>query len=146
MPLIVLVAWIVLESLLIGEVADRIGGLSVFVLLLVIAALGVQLIQRQGFKVLATVQASMQREELPAASLLDSLIVFIAGALLIFPGFLSDGVALMMLFGGLRTRLATVAEQQLKKRHPEYRSAVIIDGEYHTVEERYQLRDERLDD
>jgi UPF0716 protein FxsA len=146
MPLILLIAWMVLESLLIGEISDRIGGLPVFILLVGIAALGVQLIQRQGFKVLATVQASMQRQELPAVALLDSLIVFIAGALLILPGFLSDGIALMMLFGGLRKRLATLAEQQLKKRHPEYRTTIIIDGEYHTVEESHQLRNERGDD
>ncbi len=136
MPFILFIAWLILESLLIGEVADRIGGLQVFILLLVIAALGVQLIQRQGFRVLASVQASMQREELPAAALLDSMVVFIAGALLILPGFLSDGIALVMLFGGMRKRLATFAEQQIRKRHPEF----------HTVETRNKLRDERRDD
>ncbi|MGJ8670637.1 MAG: FxsA family protein [Oceanococcus sp.] len=146
MPLILLIAWMVLESLLIAEVSNHIGGLPVFFLLLVIAALGVQLIQRQGFKVLAAVQASMQRQELPAATLLDSMIVFIAGTLLILPGFLSDGFALLMLFGGMRKRLANLAEQQLKKRHPEYRSPVTIDGEFHAVEEKIPLRDVRSDD
>ncbi len=146
MPLILLIAWMVLESLLIGKLSDRIGGLAVFILLLVIAALGVQLIQRQGFKVLTTVQASMQRQELPAVTLLDSLIVFIAGTLLILPGFISDGIALLMLFGGLRKALASLAEQQLRKRHPEYRTTVIIDGEYHAVEETRKLRDERMGD
>ena len=146
MPLILLIVWMVFESMLIGQVSSRIGGLPALILLLIIAALGIQLIRRQGFKVIAAVQASMQRQELPAATLIDSLIVFIAGALLILPGFLSDALALMMLFGGMRKRLARIAEQQLKKRHPEYRAPVTIEGEFRTVEENNKLRDERLDD
>lgn len=87
----------------------------------------------------------MHRQELPALTLLDSLIVFIAGALLILPGFLSDGIALLLLFGGLRKRLARLAEQQLKTRYPDFSAPVVIEGEFHTVVESQPLRDEHSD-
>ncbi len=135
MPLILLILWLIAEALLIGKVADRIGGLAVFVLLLVIAAAGLRMMQRQGYRTLLAVQESMQRNELPALTMLDGLIVFIAGVLLIVPGFLSDGLALFLLFGGLRRRLARQAEEHIARRHPEFRSPTTIEGEFREVEE-----------
>ena len=135
MRLIVLIAWLFAEAWSIGVVADQIGGLTTFVLLLCIAAAGVHLIRRQGYRTLLAVQASMQRQELPAVAMLDSLIVFLAGVLLIVPGFLSDALALVLLFSGLRRYFARRAEAFIAHRSPSFRDPTIIDGEFQQVEE-----------
>ncbi len=135
MPLILLIIWLIAEALVIGAVAERLGGLGTFIALLLIAAAGLRMMQRQGYRTLLAVQEAMQRNELPALTLLDSLIVFIAGVLLILPGFLSDGIALLLLFGGLRRRLARQAEQHIARRHPDLRPPTTLEGEFYEVTE-----------
>lgn len=135
MRLIFLIAWLFAEAWSIGAVADQVGGLIAFALLLCIAAAGVHLIRRQGYRALVAVQASMQRQELPAVAMLDSLIVFVAGVLLIVPGFLSDALALVLLFSGLRRYFARRAEAFIAQRNPSFREPTIIDGEFQYVEE-----------
>lgn len=135
MRLILVIAWLFIEAWGIGAAADQIGGLPVFVLLLLIAAAGLQLIKRQGYRTLLAVQSAMQRNELPTSTMLDSLVVFVAGLLLILPGFVSDALALVLLFSGFRRRLITHAETFIVQRHPEFREPTIIDGEYHEVED-----------
>ena len=135
MRLILIIAWFFAEAWSISAASDQLGGLPVFVLLLLIAAAGTRLIQRQGFRTVANIQEAMQRNELPAVAMLDGLIVFIAGVLLVVPGFISDGLALVLLFGGIRRRVARRVEAFIARQHPEYQGVVIIEGEFHRVSE-----------
>ena len=54
------------------------------------ALAGAALIRRQGFAILARAQAELASRRLPVAELFDALCLFLAGALLLTPGFATD--------------------------------------------------------
>lgn len=137
--LILLVGWIFAEAWSISAASQAFGGLLVFTLLLLIAAAGLRLIQSQGFRTVTNMQQAMQRNELPAVDLLDALIVFIAGVLLVVPGFFSDSIALILIFSGIRRRLATRVSKFMQQQHPHFHTTVIIDGEYQTISQSAEL-------
>lgn len=139
MQLILIIAWLFAEAWSIGYASDKLGGFAVFVILVLIAVAGSRLIQHQGLRSVQNIQLAMHRNELPALAMLDAVIVFVAGVLLIVPGFVSDFVALILLFGGVRRRIAQQAERQLNRRYPDYATAVVIEGEYQTVEQHEPL-------
>lgn len=97
MRLILFLAWCFAEALVIGDVAERIGALWVFLALIAAAAAGVSLIQRSGWRTLVEMQRNMDSGELPLRTMLNGALGIIAGLLLILPGFLSDALALGLL-------------------------------------------------
>lgn len=70
------------------------------------AVLGAWLLRLQGLSTLMRVRTSMDRGELPALPMLEGLMLLIAGALLLTPGFFTDAVGFVLLVPALRARLA----------------------------------------
>lgn len=96
----------VLEIYLLLEVSDRIGPLSTVGLVVFTAVLGVWLLRVQGFATIARAQASLARGEVPATAMLEGLMLFIAGALLLTPGFFTDTLGFILLIPFTRQWLA----------------------------------------
>jgi UPF0716 protein FxsA len=70
------------------------------------AALGAALFRQQGLSTLAKVQMSMHDGELPATELIEGLMLLIAGALLLTPGFFTDVFGFLVLIPPLRNQIA----------------------------------------
>jgi UPF0716 protein FxsA len=88
------------------KVGDVIGaGWTVF-LVVFTAVLGAWLLRLQGLSTLNRVQQSLQRGELPAAAMLEGLLLLMAGALLLTPGFVTDSIGFLLLVPPLRHALA----------------------------------------
>lgn len=100
------------EIWLIVQVNSVIGGWQTFGLLVLDSAIGAWLVKQQGTSILARIQASLGRRELPTNPLIDGLLVLIAGALMLTPGFLTDGLGLLLLLPPSRA----VVREILKKR------------------------------
>lgn len=96
LPLLI-TAWLVLEIWLLVQVGSWLGGFVVVLLLIAGALIGGSLIKRAGLKALSAAieQSKDPKSEQPETG--TSLTV-LAGLLLIVPGFLSDLVALTLLF------------------------------------------------
>jgi UPF0716 protein FxsA len=86
----------VLEAIGIFWVASVIGG-WVLLWLLLAAVAGVMLIRVERVVWGARLMFSMQSGENPLASLFASGRILLAGGLLVFPGFISDAIALVLL-------------------------------------------------
>lgn len=86
-------------------VGREIGAFNTIVALVVIAAAGSWLLRYQGLRTLAEVQAALARGEPPAAALIDGLVLILAGALLLAPGFLTDLLAFLCLLPPVRRAL-----------------------------------------
>lgn len=84
------------------RVGGAIGPAATIALLLGAAVLGSWLVRRQGSAVLDRVRTAMDRGEMPAGALLEGAMLLAAGFLLVLPGLLSDGVALLLLVPPLR--------------------------------------------
>ena len=70
------------------------------------AALGAALLRAQGISTLAKVQMNMDQGKLPATELVEGLILLVAGALLLTPGFFTDVFGFLVLVPAIRRKLA----------------------------------------
>lgn len=79
------------------QVAQWIGVLEAIALLLAVSIGGVLVVRYQGLGVIRRVRSQLRESRLPAADLVDGLLILVAGILLILPGFVSDVVGLLLL-------------------------------------------------
>lgn len=78
------------ELVLLIEIGKRIGTLETLALIVITGVLGAALAKRQGLGVLRKAQAEAAAGRLPAAALVDGVMILLAGAVLITPGVLTD--------------------------------------------------------
>ncbi|MFJ9446854.1 FxsA family membrane protein [Kitasatospora sp. NPDC101235] len=96
LPLLI-TAWLVLEIWLLVQVGSWLGGFTVVLLLIAGALIGGSLIKRAGLKALSAAIEQSKNPQSQQPQTGTSMTV-LAGLLLIVPGFLSDLVALTLLF------------------------------------------------
>ena len=72
------------------------AGVTILIVLLT-GVIGTYLARQQGFQVWLRIQRSMQQGVFPADELIDGLLVFVAGLLLITPGVLTDALGFLLL-------------------------------------------------
>jgi UPF0716 protein FxsA len=97
----------IIEIYLIVQVGAAIGGWETLGLLVLDSVIGAWLVRREGFSILAGVQAALGRGELPTNELVDGLLVLFAGALMLTPGFLTDGFGFVLLLPPSRAVVRT---------------------------------------
>lgn len=95
-----------LEIWLIIKVGSQIGALSTIGLIVLTAVIGVALLRQQGLATLNKVRRQMQAGELPATGMLEGMLLFFAGALLLTPGFFTDSIGFILLIPPLRKAIA----------------------------------------
>lgn len=91
-----------MEILAFVLVAGQIGFLLALVILIVTSAMGPFVVRRVGIGVLAKTRERLELGELPARELLDGLLIFVGGALICLPGFVSDAIGLLLMVGPVR--------------------------------------------
>lgn len=105
-----------LEIYVLIKVGHEIGALWTVVLLFAIAALGSALLRLEGLATLAKVQTAMARGELPAAAILDGMVLLVAGVLMVTPGFVTDVFAFLLLLPPLRRAFGAILASRLMMR------------------------------
>jgi len=91
-----------IELYLLGKVSGRIGFFWTLILVIATGALGAALTRRQGLSVMRRVQADLSAGRIPAAALIDGIIILLAGAVLITPGILTDAFGFCCLIPSFR--------------------------------------------
>ncbi|MCY3769468.1 MAG: FxsA family protein [Gammaproteobacteria bacterium] len=137
-----------IEIYLLIEVGSAVGaGMTIF-LVVFTAVLGAFLVRVQGISTLARVQRQVARGQVPAMEMLEGLSLFMAGALLLTPGFFTDAFGFMILTPPLRRTIIhgivlgrivqpnvssgdRQASDGSRRRQPEQR---VIDGEYRKID------------
>lgn len=112
LPLL-LIAWPIAEIATFVWVGGYLGVINTIGLVLLAAFGGLALFRYVGFGLLRRVQAELAGGRMPAGTMLESLIVLIAGLLLILPGFLSDVLAFLLLFAPVRRFIITAIAARL---------------------------------
>ena len=98
------------------QVADQIGFILTLLILIFVSVAGAWLLKQQGMTTWRRMQASLQRGEMPAKEVTDGALILLGGALLMTPGFLTDGVGFLLLFPVTRAALKGVFRGLLAKR------------------------------
>lgn len=94
------IALILVEIAIFIIVGKLIGVIPTLLLILLTSLAGVLVAKKQGMQSLQNMRNSMSSQVLPGVALIDTFLVFIGGALLATPGFLTDllGFALIIPF------------------------------------------------
>ena len=87
----------IVEMYLLIEVAERIEALPTILLVMLTAVLGVSLIRQQGLSTLTKGIRRLNQAEIPAAEIIEGVLLAVAGAFLITPGFLTDFIGFMII-------------------------------------------------
>lgn len=95
----------ILEIYLLMEVGGIIGALPTVLLVVLTAIIGAALVRAQGISTLMRAQESMARGEVPATAVFEGAFLLVAGALLLTPGFFTDGVGFACLVPVLRQKV-----------------------------------------
>ena len=96
----------VVEMYILILVGGQIGALTTIGLVVLTATLGLWLFRREGFATLNRLQSKLGQNEIPGRELLEGVMLLIGGALLLTPGFVTDGIGFVCLLPGLRKPIA----------------------------------------
>ncbi len=139
-PLIALIFFLIplIEIYFLIQVGGWIGALPTVALVVLTAVVGVALLRQQGLSTFMRFQASVNRGELPAAEMIEGVILMVGGAFLLTPGFFTDALGFICLLPASRQTLARWLMRRVvvhvQGRHPEQRPGQrIIEGEFREV-------------
>lgn len=96
----------ILEMYLLIEVGGHIGALPTIALVMLTAVIGIALLRIQGVATLTRGIGRLQAGELPATEVAEGILLAVAGALLITPGFVTDGAGFGLLIPACRRPVA----------------------------------------
>ena len=102
----------IVELAVLIKVGAAIGVLNTVGLLVLSGVLGSWLAKRAGLSVLRRVQDSIAAGRVPAAEMVDGLLVLFGGALMIAPGFVTDVLGMSLMLPPVRA----VVRRTLRKR------------------------------
>lgn len=88
----------VAELYVIIRVGSSIGFLNTLGLIVLVAVVGSWLVKREGLRVWRKFNESVIQGRVPTREIVDGVLIMMAGALLLAPGFLTDVIALLVLF------------------------------------------------
>lgn len=106
----------IVELYVIIQVADLAGVWSTIGLLIVISIAGSWLVKAEGLGVLRRARTTWSRGEVPADEVVNGLLILFAGALLLTPGFVTDGLGLLLLLPPTRAGVRGVLLRRFRRR------------------------------
>lgn len=104
------------ELWVIVNVADGIGIGFTLVLLLAISTVGAAMVRAQGWGALRRIQDVIAKGSMPTTELVDGALIVLAGALLLTPGFITDGVGFALLIPPSRALVRKALAARFKDR------------------------------
>jgi UPF0716 protein FxsA len=119
----------IVEMWILIEVGGWIGALPTIGLVVLTATIGLSLLKQQGLSTLMRARRKMDEGAIPASELVSGVMIAVGGALLLTPGFVTDAVGFALLIPQTRQWL-------LFKLIDRYRDKIVIEGEFHRVDDR----------
>ncbi len=109
----------VLEMWLLIQVGSFIGAMPTIALVLLTAMIGVALLKQQGLQTLLSANRKVNEGQIPLSEIGEGIMLAVAGALLLTPGFVTDCVGFLLLTPPVRKAMirqwsGTVMAQTMK--------------------------------
>jgi UPF0716 protein FxsA len=98
------------------KVASWLGIGETIGLLLLISVFGMWLVKRQGIGVLRRMREQTNAGRVPGNEIVDGVLLLLAGALLIPPGFITDAAGLLLLVPPVRGGIRRLTRRRLGRR------------------------------
>lgn len=103
--LIVFIGFPFLEIYILLEVGNMIGSIPTIFIIVFTMVLGVLLMRHQGTYNLSRIKKSMDKGEIPAIAMFESVFIFFSAILLLIPGFITDSIGMLFLITPVRRLL-----------------------------------------
>ncbi len=129
MGILLLAAFIgvpIVEIAIFIEVGGVLGLWPTLGLVVLTAILGTWQLRAQGLATLMRAREQVERGALPARELFDGACLLVAGALLLTPGFVTDGAGFLLFFPPIRNILLGLLARHIQTRR---QTRVFVDGE-----------------
>jgi UPF0716 protein FxsA len=104
-PFIAIFLYVYIEISLFIQVAHVLGVFLTLMLVIFTSVIGMSLVRNQGFKTFMQMQQKMAAGESPAAEMIKSVSLVLAGFLLLLPGFFTDFLGLLLLLPPVQKHL-----------------------------------------
>jgi UPF0716 protein FxsA len=127
--LLLLLVGTVVEIFVLIAIGSAIGVLPTIALVLVATVVGVMLLRREGTKALTAFRDKVRAGQPPQAEVLDGFLIAAAAVLIILPGFISDLLAIALLFPPTRRVLRGRILKRVVRRTPPEQQVFIIDAQ-----------------
>ena len=135
----------ILEVSIFISIGTVIGLGPALTIVIATAIIGAALVKKQGLKTLFSAQKNLGNNQLPIQEFFDGLFLIVAGLFLITPGFVTDGIGLLLFLPQIKMLLKNVISNMLVARtskgvytninntEPKKPTDPTIEGEFETV-------------
>ena len=96
----------IIEIALFIQIGGILGAGTTILIIILTAFIGAYLVRIQGIQTLLTAQQRLQAGEVPTLQIIEGIMLFIAGVLLITPGFMTDALSIAVLLPMPRQMIA----------------------------------------
>ena len=103
----------VAEIYLLIKIGGHIGAFNTVLMVILTAFAGAYLAQIQGMQTMLRIRASLQQGLMPKDEMVDAVIIFVAGIVLLTPGFITDLTGLLLLLPVTRQRFKRFLKYKL---------------------------------
>ncbi len=97
-------------------VSNEVGSLLTLLGVFLTAIIGITLLKNQGLSVVNRVRSDLANGHPPVMSIADSISLVVGGGLMLIPGYVTDGVGLLLFIPGFRTMAGMCLLQWVAKR------------------------------
>jgi len=112
--LLLLIALPIAELAVLVQVGSEIGALNAIGLLILVSMAGVWLAKRAGLGVIARMRRTQAEGEVPSRELMDGALILLAAMLLVFPGFVTDVLGILLLIPPIRIGVRSLALRRIR--------------------------------
>lgn len=144
-PFIAIFLYVYIEISIFIQVAHVFGVLMTLILVIFTSVIGMSLVRNQGFKNFLLMQQKMAAGESPAAEMIKSVSLIIAGLLLVLPGFFTDFLGLLLLLPPVQKHLTLKLMPHLRFSRMPGGSFGAGGSDGQTFEGEYQRKDDQRD-
>jgi UPF0716 protein FxsA len=103
-----------LELYVIIQVGQEIGALNTILVMVVMSVIGAWLAKHEGAYVLRRLQEQLDAGRMPTNELIDGGLILAGGVMLLFPGFISDALGLLLLFPPTRAIFRGILKRRFR--------------------------------
>ncbi len=105
----------VIELYFLIKIGAIMGGFNTILLVITTGFVGAWLARMEGMTTMLKLRHNMQQEIMPAEELIDAVIIFVAGVVLLTPGLLTDLAGLLLLWPLTRKKFKTFLKRKFNK-------------------------------
>ena len=106
------------ELALLIKAGSYFGLFNTIILVILTAVIGAYMVKMEGIGVMYRIQQSMQEGVLPEDELINGMMILVAGAMLLTPGFFTDIIGFLMVIPFTRNNIRKFMMQFIKSKMP----------------------------